>query len=86
MVHVSISLRWDKTAWSQFLSWLEGQGGEEGAAKEREQGLISSIYTFLYDSLWVQSGRRHSSVTIATSVHHSGIKGLKGKKCQVRRS
>lgn len=42
MVLVSISLRWDKAAWSQPLSRLAGQGGEEGAAEERKQGLTSS--------------------------------------------
>ena len=61
-------------------SWLAGPGGEEGANKEREQGLTSSV-----PAQWVYSGRGRSSVAMATSEHHSGTRGWRGKRCWVWR-
>ena len=61
-------------------SWLAGPGGEGGANKEKEQGLTSSV-----PPRWVCSGRGRSSVTVATSEHHSGTRGLRGKRCWVGR-
>lgn len=70
MVYVRISLRWDKAAWSQSLSCLAGEDGEEEAAKEREQGLISSIHTFPF--LW----RMHLKWEKMLLGHHSNFIAL----------
>lgn len=60
---------------------MVGQGGEEGAVEERELGLTSSA-TASVGLQWEKT----LSVTMATSVRHSGTKGLRGKVCQVWRS